>query len=257
MKLITTMIAGTIALSAVASQARDALDPGDRDARWTLGAGAVNYNNVYAGESNDATLFPVVNFRGDKFFIKHGSANYSLAEMNGFSAGVSLQLDGGYLSDHDEYKDNAVLRGLREREATLEGGFYVYHTSDLGRMRFSAYTDVGGEHHGESANLSYIFDLQYGDFSINPVVGVEWVGEDKLNHYFGVSNAEANADRAAYQTGSALNPYAALRVRYAIDDHWDVQVSGGVKRLDSSIRDSSIVNADYSYHSAVAVSYSF
>jgi outer membrane protein len=257
MKLTVKLLAATVALTAASSQARDAVDPGDRDARWTLGGGVVHYNNLYEGESNDASLFPVVNYRGDKFFVKHGSANYSIAEMNGFSAGVSLQLDGGFLSDKDEYKDNAVLRGLNERDGTIEGGFYVYHTSDLGRASLNVYTDVGGEHHGESASLSYIFDLQYGDFYINPVVGVEWIGEDKLNHYYGVSAAEANAQRAAYQTGSALNPYAALRVRYEIDDNWDVQVSGGVKRLDSSIRDSSIVNADYSYHSAVAVTYSF
>lgn len=257
MNTVIKAVSIAVAIMGAPTYASDAVGPGESDSRWVVGGAVVSVNNVYRGESNDAVLLPIFRYNGEKFFVKHGTANYSFFQNNGLSMGASLRLDGNYLIDDEEYRDNPYLKGLKERDGTVEGGLYILHTTDLGRLKVAAYSDIAGKHHGESAEVSYTMDLKFGDIFINPVLGAEWIGEDKLNHMYGVNAGEATATRAAYQTGSAVNFFAGVRARYEFTENWDMQLSTGVKRLDSSISDSSIVNADYDYHASVAVSYNF
>ena len=247
--------------------ASDAIGPGDSDSRWVLGGGVVTFNNIYVGESDMTVLFPNIIYNGERFFIKDGTANLALIQLGAFSTGLIVSPDASFLSDEDEYDDNARLAGLNERDGTLEGGFYVNHTTDLGRLKFVLLTDLGSEHDGQTATLQYTFDFKYGEWFINPVVGVSWISDKKVNHYYGVSAAEAipavgvfpvpTFVRAEYDGDSAFNAFAGIRARYELTEHWDVNTQAGVTSLGSGIRDSSIVDDDYIYHASVAVSYNF
>ena len=253
---ICTVICAT-AITTEATLASDAIDPGDRDVRWVLGGGGVVYNNAYRGEDQSGGLFPNIRYNGDRFFIKNATFNVALGQFGAFSTGLTLSPDRGFLSDEDDYRDNTQLAGLQERDATIEGGFYVNHTTALGRANLRVLSDLGHEHDGETATLSYIFDLKAGSWHINPVVGLHWMSDQKTNHYYGVSLSESNAQRSAYTSGSALNAFFALRTRYEFSTHWDIGIEAGVTRLDSGISESPIVDEEYSTHGAISVSYNF
>jgi len=253
----------TIALSlssfflASSIQAGDAIGPGESDSRWIVGGSVLVQNNIYAGEDTLGYISPNIVYNGDRFFIKNGTMNLFIAQANGFSGGLTLGLDGGYLSDEDEYEDTDELKGLEERDVALEGGFYLNHTSDIGRANLTVLTDLGDEHDGETVSLGYTFDLHAGDWAINPILRVSWMSESKVNHHFGVSAGEATANRAMYEADDAVNFYAGLRARYEFTENWDIGLEAGATYLDSTIRDSSIVEDDTVFQAGVSISYNF
>ncbi|MFK7734224.1 MAG: MipA/OmpV family protein [Pseudomonadales bacterium] len=247
-----------IALAIVkGAHASDAVGPGDRDTLWLVGGGAGVYTNVYKGENQSGSLIPNLRYNGKLFFIKNATLNLSLVTAGAFSGGLTLATDSSFLSDTDDYRDNAQLAGLNERDATIEGGLYINHTSKLGRASLSVMSDLGHEHDGQAATLSYTFDLRAGNWFINPMIGLHWMGNKKVNHYYGVSATEATAQRLAYEAGSALNAFLAIRGRYEFSQHWDFEVHAGATRLDSSISSSSIVDEDYVAFGGLSINYSF
>lgn len=247
---------GMLAFTSTA-YASDAIGPGDSDSTWVVGASVLSANNIYAGEDSETFVLPRVSYKGESFFLKNGTLNYSIFQRNNFSGGLLAGVDGTFLQDSSEYRNNEELAGLNERENTLEGGFYLNHTTELGRLKFTLATDLGNEHDGESASLSYTFDLSAGNWSINPRVGVNWQSSDKVDYYFGVSAAEVNVYRTAYKADSAFNASAGIRARYDITEHWDVNLETGVSFLDSSIKNSTIVDDGNGYYAGVSINYNF
>ncbi len=237
--------------------ARDAIGPGEKDSRWVVGGAVTVSNNIYVGEKDISTITPKIQYNGERFFVKNGSFNLNIGRNGGFSYGLTVSPSGSFLSDDHEYKKNSKLAGLLERDYTVEGGVYINHSTDLGRMSFALVTDLGNEHNGETAHISYTFDLRAGDWFVNPVVGAQWISSSKVNHLFGVSESEANEYRDAYDADSSLNVFAGVRARYELSKQWDVNLASGVVALGSGTRDSTIVDDDLAYHASVGVSYSF
>lgn len=237
--------------------ANDSFAPGDSDSKWVLGGGGVVSTNIYAGEDNFGAIYPNVEYRGDRFFFKQGTLGFSALTMGDFSAGVVLTPDVSFLVDDKEYRKNLKLKGLKERDATIEGGFYVNHTTNMGRLNLTVLTDLANKHDGQSVSLSYTADLEFGGWNVNPYLGVGWVSDDKVNHHFGVSSAEATLHRAAYKAKNTTNGFAGVRGRYAFNDHWDINLTAGVTRYGSGITDSSIVDEKTAYHGSVAINYNF
>ena len=247
------------AASILSSQAiaSDAIGPGDSGSKWVLGASLDVYNNPYSGEDNTAEITPNIKYNGERFFIKDGTLNLHLTETHGFSGGLKLALDGGFLSEHRDYEDNEKLAGLTEREGTILGGIYMNHDTGLGRLNFSALTDLGDEHDGQAAKLKYTFDLKAGNWNINPVLGVEWLSDELVNHYTGVSANEVTASRAVFSGKETVNVFAGIRARYEITDKWDVNVATGAVKLGSEITDSPIVEDDVVYQASLGFNYNF
>ncbi len=255
--LKSTVIASALILSSAGAQSRDAIGPGDKDTVWVLGGGGGVFTNVYSGEDQSGSVFPKVRYNGDRIFINDGSLNVSLLSRGGFSGGLTVALASNFLSDEDDYRDNAQLAGLRERDATIEGGFYINHSSTLGRASLSVLTDLSNEHDGQSAALSYTFDLKLGNWFVNPSIGAQWLSDRMVAHYYGVSVEEATSQRAAYAPGSAINAFASIRGRYEFTDHWDIELHAGARLLDSSISNSSIVDEDYAAFGGLSINYNF
>ncbi len=253
-KTLIALASGLMALNTVAS---DAVGPGESDSRWIVGGALTNYNNLYAGEDNDTSVFPVIRYNGERFFVKDGSLNLNVGTNEAWSYGLVLSPSGSLLSDKEEYKDNTRLAGLEERDYTIEGGFYVNHTTDKGRLHFSLKSDLASNHDGQTAVINYTWDLRAGNWYVNPYVGAEWVSSNTTNHFFGVSAAEATDTREAYKAGSSLNAFAGLKARLELTDNWDFNFNSGLVALSDEIKDSSIVDEDTLYFSSVGVNYNF
>lgn len=235
----------------------DAINPGDSDSKWVLGASIGAMTNPMAGEDNAAFIAPNLEYRGEYFFIKDGEIGLSLYKQPSFSAGLVLTGSGSFLQDKDDYDDNDKLAGLEERDGTLDAGAYFIHRSDMGRLKVTLLSEVTGEHHGQSADANYVFDYKVSDWHVNPFVGATWVSDEAVDHFFGVSAAEANSNRAAYEGESSVNMYAGVRGRYEITENWDVTASAAYLHLGSGIADSSIVEEDNIMMTSVGVNYNF
>lgn len=237
--------------------ANDAVGPGDSDSRWVAGGSTSLSSNIYAGEKDENSLSPNIRYNGDRFFVKDGTLNVSIMTKDDFSFGLTAAPSGSFLSEEKEYRNNEKLAGLEERGYTVEAGFYVNHTTDLGRLNFTFVSDLGNEHDGQTALVSYTFDLRAGGWYINPVVGAAWLSGDKADYLFGVSEAEATDSREAYDADSSLSVFAGVRGRYELTKNWDVELSAGYVALADEISDSSIVDDDYAYSTSVGINYNF
>lgn len=235
----------------------DAASPGDSDSKWVVGGYIGGMTNPYADEDSLGFLTPNIEYRGETFFIGDGELGVTLYRTHGFSFGAVLTGQYSYLSDKDEYDDNEKLDGLEERDGTLDAGLYATYTNEMGRLKLTVLDEITGEHGGQSADLHYTFDFKYSDWNINPTVGATWASAESVDHFYGVSNQEANGHRDAYKGKSALNWYAGIRGRYEITENWDVDLNAAYVFLGDGIKDSSIVDEDGLFISSVGVNYNF
>lgn len=255
---IIAMSAG-MSQSTLAADYRDAVGPGDKDVKWIVGGTAYSIANPYISEGQESIFAPSIAYNGEKFFFdaSNASLGYSVAKWGNISAGVIAGVNTSFLNDESEYRDNVFLNGLNKRDSTIDGGFFVNHTTDLGRLNLSVLTDLAGKHDGQSVGVSYTMGLTAGAWDINPTVGVRWLSNNIVDHHFGVDADEVTAFRSAYEGGPAVNWNVGLRGRYDITEKWDLNLAAGVTRLDSSIQNSSIIDDEYVSHGSVSVRYSF
>lgn len=246
--------ASSIPLQANAS---DAVGPGDSNSKWAVGVHVGAINNPYIGEGGEGFIGPRIRYNGERFFINDDSLNFYLAKSHGFSGGLTLSLDAGFLTSDRLFKDNERLSGISERDATILGGIYVNHDTSLGRLSFSALTDVANEHDGQVASLKYTFDLKAGNWNINPVLGAQWSSDEFVNHHAGVSASEATSSRIQYKGEATTTAFAGVRARYDLTEKWDVNLETGVTKLGSGFTDSSIIDDDLVYHGSVGINYNF
>ncbi len=251
---------GTIATCALLAgnlEAKDAVDPGQANNTWVVGIAGGAVNNPYAGEDNEGIIIPRIRYNGDRLFFNEKGLGLNLFTQGSLSGGLILKGDGSFLSDDKDYRGNAKLAGLRERDHALEGGFYINHTTDAGRLRFSAVSDVSNEHKGHTVGLEYIADMEFGAWNINPYAGVEWMSDDKVDHHFGVRSNEVTASRALYKGDDSVNFATGVRGRYSFTKHWDFTFNTGYGRLGSGITDSPIVEDKNIYYGTLGVNYNF
>lgn len=260
MKLVTKILAATItslSFASLAAPASDSFAPGDSDSKWVVGGGGVIATNIYAGEDNLGIIYPNIEYRGERLFFKDGQLGLSVLSIGDFSGGLVLSADASFLMDDKEYRNNSQLAGLIERDATLEGGFYINHSTDMGRLKLTVLSDVAGKHNGQTVSLSYTGDMAMGSWKINPYIGTAWISQDKVEHHVGVSVAEATATRAAYQGKNTSNVFAGVRGRYDFSKNWDLNLEAGVTRFGSGINNSSIVDEKTAYHTSLGINYNF
>ncbi|MEH6343957.1 MAG: MipA/OmpV family protein [Bermanella sp.] len=227
----------------------DGYSPGDSDSKWLVGAHAVTLNNPYKSADNISLLLPVIEYRGDIFFLKDGEFGAKVfgtgeTENGIFSTGLLIRGQASYLEDKDNYDDDEALIGLKERESVGEGGIYFRHKSELGQAKIKLFTNLNDEDHGNSAEAQYIFDLGTKQWQINQTITAIWQDSDRVNHFFGVSASEATDTRAEYQGKSAINLAVGIDGRYRVNENWDIKAGLAYVYLDDAITESSIVSED-------------
>ncbi|MEJ1963724.1 MAG: MipA/OmpV family protein [Gammaproteobacteria bacterium] len=97
--------------------------------------------------------------------------------------------------------------------------------------------------------------FEYGKFLFTPRVSAAWLSDDYVDYYFGVSATEALPLRAAYRGEAAVDFEAMLRTTYTFRPRQSLFLNVGVELLDTSIKDSPIV--DGSTQSALFLGYMY
>lgn len=256
-KIATLSMVCISILAPTMANASDAVGPGDSNSTWVVGVAAGASKNPYVGEDEETWISPTIRYNGERFFVKESSLNMHITQRHGFSAGLKLALDGGFLSDKDNFRNNEKLASLKERDATILGGIYVIHDTNLGRLSFDVLTDAANEHDGRIAQLKYTFDFNAGNWSINPEVGAEWLSSNYADHYVGVTASEANSSLLEYKSQDTLITSAGIRTRYAFNDNWDIDFKVAVSKLGRELKESPLIEDDVIYQASLGVNYNF
>jgi len=150
------------------------------------------------------------------------------------------------------------MKGLDKRRMTLMGGATYRHTADWGVVRTALLGDVLNNSNGMIWDLTYLYPIQMGDFSLTPGIGAMWNSANQNRYYYGVSAHEsARTGISRYNPDDSWSPYVELSASYQIAAQWNVGVVGRYTRFDSEIKDSPMIDKSGQATIWTGVSYTF
>ncbi len=206
-----------------------------------LGGGFRFGNNPYisSGESDEVPLdlIPLYLYEG-KFLFAHGtSLGIHLFRNDKFSFSAQVR----WRFQQLDPSTDPIFEGLERRHQTLDGGFQANYKSGIGDFTLDWVTDTLDKHNGQDLQFTYRYDFTRGAWSFSPFVSWGWQSENLANYYFGVSEAEATAERPAYNVGEAQYFILGMNTSWQLTDRILLFGNVGFGGSDRAIEDSPLV----------------
>jgi MipA family protein len=201
---------------------------------WGLGAGVGIKQSPYQGDGAKVSPYPLFYFDDKWVHVLGTGADLKIGKWHD----VSFALRGSYaLGDGYDGSDAPILNGMQDRKAAFWYGPAIEWHTNFGTL--SGDYLLGGNK-GERAKIAFGKSLNYGSFSIEPHVGVEWLSGKYVDYYYGVRLSEARAGRPEYTGTATWNTSVGTRVSYKFTAHQTAIVDIGVSHLGTGISDSPI-----------------
>lgn len=151
--------------------------------------------------------------------------------------------------------DNDQIEGLLDRRWSLETGPMIGWRGLPVQIGLKHYWEVLDRHGGTTTELAFSLPKQFHWGYIVPSVELHYLDDAYADYYYGVRPEETGASRPEYAPGSAVNPYAAVRVGYRLGRRWMLTGKVGLTLLDSAIRESPIVDRDRLWSTSIGLAY--
>ncbi|HEX9395578.1 MAG TPA: MipA/OmpV family protein [Burkholderiales bacterium] len=147
--------------------------------------------------------------------------------------------------------------GMALREPGIDAGVAVRRSFSWGTPYVEATRDVSDRSEGYELKFGYWNDWTRGRFQVKPHAAVS-LREARLNNfYYGVTPAEATAQRPAYAPGGGADVELALYGTYRLTETWQVVAGLSALRRASSVRSSPIVDDRMETTAMVGLLYDF
>ncbi len=201
---------------------------------------AVSQHSDYAVD-----VLPLYYYQGRHLFVRGTELGLTLLNYNGFSASALL----AHRFNRLEQQADGVLRGLSEREQTLEAGASLTYSGNWGSLEARYLQDVQNNHDGSEWALRYQYLWQTGRWRIAPFVSLMWQDDKFSDYYYGVGESEAidalnPVAGASYQAEADTAWRAGLRATYRWTDRFTVFANASVTGLSDAAAGSPIVDKD-------------
>ncbi len=208
-----------------------------------VGGGAFVQTLPYAGVDTKVYPAPVVAYEGKHLYVRSAIVGYRIIAENGLMIGPQVEPRvEGFKED-----DSPFLRGMRDRNWSVDGGVNIETATPVGLFGVSVMTDLLGRHRGQEVEFRYLIMFPALGFHFIPSGGVRWKSEKLVDYYYGVRPSEARPDRPAYEGEQAFDPFLRLVVRRKLTKHWSLFSDARYEWLASEITDSPIVSRDYQF----------
>jgi outer membrane protein len=218
---------------------------------WGLGVGAGIEQAPYKGFGTRFTPIPLVSL--DNKWVHAFGTTVDL--KIGKWSNVSFALRGKFaVGDGYRQSDAPILNGMQNRN-----GAFWYGPALAWRTSFGTLSGdfLAGGNKGEMASIDFSKSFEYGNFSLAPHVGAEWVSSKYVDYYYGVRPSEVRADRPQYTGKSTYDMSVGTRVDYRFTRHQIVILDIGVSHLGSGITDSPLVGKRFIPQAKVGYLYQF
>lgn len=223
---------------------------------FSIGLGAAIGQYAYKGIDNDTVPYPMINYEGERFFIRGtGAGAYMFKDQHNQ---LSLNVFYSPLNFDPDDSDSHRMKQLDKRHSTAMAGVGYRHIADWGVVRTSLSADVLDYSNGYVADAAYLHPFNLGALTLTPGIGATWYSSNFNDYYYGISGKESRRSGLnAYNAGSSWSPYAEVSANYALTQSWKVFAYGRYTRLDSEVKDSPMVDKSYTTLVAAGVSYAF
>jgi outer membrane protein len=221
-----------------------------------LGVGAVISTSPYRGVGQTVQPVPVVVWNYKNFYIKGVEVGYHFYSNDTITA--SIMTAPRFMGYHSS--DSDTLSGMDNRTMSLDAGVRADISLPIGedvRLSVKLVNDVLFRYDGREAGLALSKQFKSKYFQLTPSVGARLQSSQMVDYYYGVTSAEATANRPAYDPGHAINYFGDVMFNFGIHKNWIVMTKLGVEFLDSEIRKSPIVGRDVLVTGVVGVTRRF
>ena len=229
-----------------ASQAQDGKPPPND---WGIGLGVAVRDTLYAGEDNRVQAFPLVNYEGERFYVKGPSLGYKFIGNESFtlSGFVAARFDG--IESEDFGRSELAARGinrdlLEDRDMGADAGLSaVLRTATAGEFEFDIRGDVTNTSDGYQASFDYRYPFQAGRARLIPSVGVVALSDKLSNYYYGTLPEEVARGVLDYRPDSAVIVRAGLTAIVPSGQRWVWLFTLSADAYPDEITDSPLVDA--------------
>lgn len=213
----SALSASALLMLAPAAYADDPAFPGvvapvAAPSHWGLGLAAVATGEIYRGDSNKTTPFPLVFYDSQYIHFFGNAFDVKLPELHGiaFALRAKYGAGAGYKAS-----DSSELSGMAERKAGVSVGFAA--TTKTGFGTFSAeWQKMPNNSKGQQVQIGAQWPIKQDRVEFVPHIGADWADRKFVGYYYGVLPGEATPTRAAYAGDAATNVDVGIRVNYAL-----------------------------------------
>ena len=209
-----------------------------------LGGGLRLGQDLYLATDNEDQrqfdLVPLYLYNGKYLFFRGTAGGLHIFSNDRFE----LNLMGRYRFQKLDPDRNEFYEGIEERRQTVDAGVEVRFRGDWGALNANYLSDALNRHQGQSAEISYRYTIDRGALSFTPFVSWAWNSDKLTNYYFGVSEAEARADRPEYTPGESDWISFGLNTTWWVTDRIQFFANVGFGGVDSVVSDSPLVEED-------------
>ena len=251
MKIINSLITLGFLLGAQQAYATDKYD--EPELSWGVGLGMISEDEGYTEVGSDSTAVPIFIINYGKFYLMGPKFGYQLYGNNNYTFG----LIGNYRLDGYEAEDSPYLKGMDDRDGTLDIGVEYSYDTGFGKIGIEVVADTLGKHEGYQADISFSYPINFDNGQLSPYIGAEYRSDDLVNYYYGVKNTEVTQIRQFYQADSAVNLVMGIRSTWFSGPHHRFVAMLQFKAFDDSIKDSPIIDADDAYNMIFGYAYVF
>lgn len=226
----------------------------ENESSFMLGLGVSSGESIYKGVGTETEVIPVIAYEKGSFFLHGPTLGYHFIDTDTLKVSALAN----YRMEGYDASDSADLAGMTDREGAFELGVTAAYETDYGEWSATVLSDVSNEHEGYELELGWEKHIHLSqNWTLSPEASIAYRSDDMNTYYYGVTAAEATAQRAAYTAGSDTIYEIGVNAQYAIDEQQSIRVGASYQHFGDEISNSSIVEDDSSYEVQAMYIYRF
>lgn len=224
--------------------------------RFRAAIGVMSESSPFVDVDNETIPILAGNIKYGGFYWLGNEFGYRVIENKNFQLAALVRPFGGFDLERDDMAEG--FKGLDEREGEMEYG--IAATFNTGPVVTTITPLLSSE--GNSVELDFSKKWITESYLLKASVFATYHDSDYQNYYFGVTEAEAanplnfKVDNA-YQADSGTDFGVKVIGAYNISESFYVQGLVEYVKLDSSIKDSPIVDSDSVIQFGIGIGYTF
>lgn len=241
---LCTTVFGIVANTTFAQEAKN----------FSVGAAYISGGSVYSGASSASRFAPSISYESDSYKISmQDGLAYKVLDNEGFKLSAALSPT---FAPYDS-TDSVALAGMTRKmtiDAKLSGAVDVVRGTTL---KASYSTELTNEHGGSLLDLAVSQFFPIGGQPIIFSLGTKRHDSKLADYKYGVTAAEANADRAVYAPGATNVTYLSVNTFYDLSRSVSAFVNVTATFLPSEATRSPIVSKSETVNAIVGLAYRF
>lgn len=225
------------------------LSPAEESGLRSLGLGLALAQSPYAGADSSVSLLPLLDYQGERLFVRGLSAGVHLYEHDGF--GLDAFMSGRFDSiDRDEFgraklAANGIDRDLLDnRDDSVDLGLRATWQGPAGELQASAKADISSASDGYELTLGYGYPFQVAGARVKPALALSYLSDRLANYYYGTLQEEEARGVARYRPGAAVVPSVSLSMSRSLGERWRLDGEARYQWLPGRLSDSPLSEGD-------------